>query len=144
MIIVGIAPSNEYARRHNLYVHPVLSKNPGNKIPLGTKFRQDSAGRFANNIGHFIKGSYTMGSYDTKVGDHTVTINYLRGGTNQVGVKKPAKVKAWALCPVSGKKIEEASESVGEATRAVERGIQESIDAAAAAAEAQEPVAVSG
>jgi hypothetical protein len=76
-----------------------------------------------------------MGSYDTKVGDHTVTINYLRGGTNQVGVKKPAKVKAWAMCPVSGKRIEEASESVGEATRAVERGLTESISAAEQTAE---------
>lgn len=76
-----------------------------------------------------------MGSYDAKVGDHTVTINYLRGGTNQVGVKKPAKVKAWATCPVSGKRIEEASESVGEATRAVERGISESIEAATHTAE---------
>ncbi|MGO8672316.1 MAG: hypothetical protein ACLQVD_13250 [Capsulimonadaceae bacterium] len=82
-----------------------------------------------------------MGSYDTKVGDHTVTINYLRGGTNQVGVKKPAKVKAWATCPVTGKRIEEASESVGEATRAVERGLSESIVAASAKTEA-EPAAV--
>lgn len=83
-----------------------------------------------------------MGSYDAKVGDHTVTINYLRGGTNQVGVKKPAKVKAWATCPVSGKRIEQASESVGEATRAVEKSLSESIDAAAAAAQAAEPAAV--
>jgi hypothetical protein len=68
-----------------------------------------------------------MGSYEAKVGDHTITISYLRGGTNQVGVKKPAKVKAWATCPVSGKRIEEASESVGEATRAVEKGLTVSI-----------------
>ena len=83
-----------------------------------------------------------MGSYDAKVGEHTVTINYLRGGTNQVGVKKPAKVKAWAMCPVSGKRIEQASESVGEATRAVEKSVLESIEAANAAAEQAEPAAV--
>jgi len=82
-----------------------------------------------------------MGSYDTTVGEHTVTINYLRGGTNQVGVKKPAKVKAWAMCPVSGKRIEQASESVGEATRAVEKSVAESIEAANAAAEQAEPAA---
>lgn len=83
-----------------------------------------------------------MGSYDAKVGEHTVTINYLRGGTNQVGVKKPAKVKAWATCPVSGKRIEQSSESVGEATRAVEKGLSESIQAATEAAEQAEPATV--
>ena len=54
-----------------------------------------------------------------------------------MGVKKPSKVKAWALCPISGKRIEEASNSVGEATRGVERKVAESIEAALA-----EPVAV--
>lgn len=68
-----------------------------------------------------------MGTYDTKIGDHVVTINYIRGGTNQIGVKKSSKVKAWAICPISGKKIEEASNSVGEATRAVEKGLSDSI-----------------
>lgn len=71
-----------------------------------------------------------MASYDTRVGDHTVTINYMRGGTGQMGVKRPGKVKAWAICPVSGKKIEAANESVGEATRAVEVALQESITTA--------------
>jgi hypothetical protein len=74
-----------------------------------------------------------MASYDTQVGEHTVTINYQRGGTGQMGVKRPGKVKAWAVCPVSGKRIEEAHESVGEATRAVERALTESIEAASAA-----------
>jgi hypothetical protein len=78
-----------------------------------------------------------MASYDAKIADHTVTITYMQGGTNQMGVKKPSKVKAWALCPISGKRIEEASNSVGEATRGVERKVAESIEAALA-----EPVAV--
>ena len=77
-----------------------------------------------------------MASYEAKIADHTVTINYLQGGTNQMGVKKPSKVKAWALCPVSGKKLEEASNSVGEATRAVERAVAESISEAQAKQEA--------
>ena len=77
-----------------------------------------------------------MASYEAKIADHTVTINYLQGGTNQMGVKKPSKVKAWALCPVSGKKLEEASNSVGEATRAVERALAESINEAQAKQEA--------
>ena len=68
-----------------------------------------------------------MASYDTRVGDHTVTITYQRGGTGQMGVKRPGKVKAWAVCPVTGKRIEEANESVGEATRAVERALIESV-----------------
>ena len=70
-----------------------------------------------------------MASYDTRVGDHTVTINYQRGGTGQMGVKRPGKVKAWAICPVSGKRIEAANDSVGEATRAVEVALGESIEA---------------
>ena len=76
-----------------------------------------------------------MASYDAKVGEHTVTITYVMGGTNQIGVKKPSKVKAWAICPVSGKRIEEASNSVGEATRAVESSLAKSIEEAENASE---------
>jgi len=36
----------------------------------------------------------SMASYDAKIAGYTVTINYQQGGTNQIGVKKPAKVKA--------------------------------------------------
>jgi hypothetical protein len=82
-----------------------------------------------------------MPSYDITVGEHTVTINYLRGGTNQVGIKKSLKVKAWATCPVSGKRIEGASDSLGEATRTVEQGLIDSIAAAQAAENTPEPAA---
>lgn len=75
-----------------------------------------------------------MASYEAKIDDQTVTITYLQGGTNQVGVKKSARVKAWAICPVTGKKIEETFPSVGDATRAVEKGLAESIAAARAQA----------
>jgi hypothetical protein len=68
-----------------------------------------------------------MASYDEQISGHTVTVTYLQGGTNQVGVKKSSKVKAWALCPISGKRIECASQSVGEATRAVVTAVEESI-----------------
>ncbi len=68
-----------------------------------------------------------MASYDAKIAGYTVTINYQQGGTNQVGVKKPAKVKAWAICPISEKRIDAASNSMGEATRAVEKAVAESI-----------------
>ena len=68
-----------------------------------------------------------MASYDAKIAGYTVTINYQQGGTNQVGVKKPAKVKAWAICPISEKRIDGASNSMGEATRAVEKAVAESI-----------------
>ena len=80
-----------------------------------------------------------MASYDAKIAGYTVTINYQQGGTNQVGVKKPAKVKAWAICPISEKRIEGASNSMGEATRTVEKAVAESIQTAteAKAAEAQ-------
>ncbi|MEO7719514.1 MAG: hypothetical protein ABIY70_25200 [Capsulimonas sp.] len=76
-----------------------------------------------------------MASYDAKIGEHVVTITYVMGGTNQIGVKKPSKVKAWALCPISGKRIEEASNSVGEATRAVEASVAKSIEEAETPAE---------
>ena len=79
-----------------------------------------------------------MASYEVEVSGHTVTINYQLGGTNQVGVKKPSKVKSWALCPCSGKQILESSNSVGEATRAVERAIAESIEKASATPEPAE------
>jgi hypothetical protein len=82
-----------------------------------------------------------MPAYDTTVGEHTITINYLRGGTNQVGIKKSLKVKAWATCPLSGKRIEGASDSLGEATRTVEKGLIESIAAAQAAENTPEPAA---
>jgi len=83
-----------------------------------------------------------MASYEAKISGFTVTINYQQGGTNQIGVKKPAKVKAWAICPVSEKRIDAASNSMGEATRAVEKAVAESIvtatEAKAAQAEAVE------
>jgi hypothetical protein len=80
-----------------------------------------------------------MASYDAKIAGYTVTINYQQGGTNQVGVKKPAKVKAWAICPVTEKRIDGASNSMGESTRMVEKAVAECIEAAEAAqaAEAQ-------
>ena len=68
-----------------------------------------------------------MASYDAKISGYTVTVNYQQGGTNQIGVKKPAKVKAWALCPVSQKRIDAASNSMGESTRTVEKLVAESI-----------------
>lgn len=68
-----------------------------------------------------------MASYDATIAGYTVTINYQQGGTNQIGVKKPAKVKAWAICPVSGKRIEGASNSMGESTRMVEKLVAECI-----------------
>ena len=71
-----------------------------------------------------------MASYDAKIAGYSVTIHYQQGGTNQVGVKKPAKVKAWAICPISEKRIEGASNSMGEATRAVEKAVAESIETA--------------
>ena len=81
----------------------------------------------------------SMASYDAKIAGYTVTINYQQGGTNQVGVKKPAKVKAWAICPVTEKRIEGASNSMGESTRMVEKLVAECIETAEAAkaAEAQ-------
>ena len=80
-----------------------------------------------------------MASYDAKIAGYTVTINYQQGGTNQVGVKKPAKVKAWAICPVTEKRIDAADNSMGQATRMVEKAVAECIEAAneAKAAEAQ-------
>lgn len=69
-----------------------------------------------------------MASYDAKIAGYTVTINYQQGGTNQIGVKKPAKVKAWAICPVSEKRIDAADNSMGVATREVERKVAESIE----------------
>ena len=71
-----------------------------------------------------------MASYDAKIAGYTVTINYQQGGTNQIGVKKPAKVKAWAICPVSEKRIEGASNSMGESTRMVEKLVGECIEKA--------------
>lgn len=68
-----------------------------------------------------------MASYDAKISGYTVTVNYQQGGTNQIGVKKPAKVKAWAICPVSQKRIDAASNSMGESTRTVEKLVAESI-----------------
>ncbi len=68
-----------------------------------------------------------MASYDAKIAGYTVTVNYQQGGTNQIGVKKPAKVKAWAICPVSQKRIDAASNSMGESTRTVEKLVAESI-----------------
>jgi hypothetical protein len=68
-----------------------------------------------------------MASYDATIAGYTVTINYQQGGTNQIGVKKPAKVKAWAICPVSEKRIEGASNSMGESTRMVEKLVADSI-----------------
>jgi len=82
-----------------------------------------------------------MASYEAKISGYTVTINYQQGGTNQIGVKKPAKVKAWAICPVSEKRIDAASNSMGEATRMVEKAVAESIETATEA-KAAEPTAV--
>ncbi len=73
-----------------------------------------------------------MASYETQIAGHTVTVNHQQGGTNQIGVKKSSRVKAWALCPVTQKRVEQAANSVGEATRGVEGKIAESIEAAAA------------
>ena len=73
-----------------------------------------------------------MASYEAKIGGHTVTVTHQQGGTNQMGVKKTGKIKAWATCPATGKKIEAAEHSVGEATRAVEQGVAKSIEEAAA------------
>ena len=89
-----------------------------------------------------------MASYETTISGYTLTVNYQQGGTNQIGVKKPAKVKAWAICPVSSKRIDGASNSMGEATRMVEKAVAESIVtetealAAAKAAADSAPVAV--
>ncbi len=80
-----------------------------------------------------------MASYDANIAGYTVTINYQQGGTNQVGVKKPAKVKAWAICPVTEKRIDAADNSMGQATRMVEKAVAECIETAneAKAAEGQ-------
>lgn len=78
-----------------------------------------------------------MASYDAQIEGYTVTINYQQGGTNQIGVKKPAKVKAWAICPVTEKRIEGASNSMGESTRGVEKAVAECIQQALEAAEAK-------
>ena len=78
-----------------------------------------------------------MASYDTQIAGYTVTINYQQGGTNQIGVKKPAKVKAWALCPITEKRIEAASNSMGESTRGVEKAVAECIQAALEAKETE-------
>ena len=87
-----------------------------------------------------------MASYEAKISGYTVTINYQQGGTNQIGVKKPAKVKAWAICPVSEKRIDGASNSMGESTRMVEKLVAQSIEdetnAKAAASASAEAVAV--
>ena len=71
-----------------------------------------------------------MASYEAKIAGYTVTINYQQGGTNQIGVKKPAKVKAWAICPLTQKRIESASNSMGESTRGVEKLVAECIEQA--------------
>ncbi len=81
-----------------------------------------------------------MASYDAKISGYTVTINYQQGGTNQIGVKKPAKVKAWAICPVSEKRIEGASNSMGESTRMVEKLVAECIQTSLEAKEADAAV----
>ena len=78
-----------------------------------------------------------MASYEAKISGYTVTINYQQGGTNQIGVKKPAKVKAWAICPVSEKRIDGASNSMGEATRMVEKAVADCIETATAAKSAE-------
>ena len=78
-----------------------------------------------------------MASYDAIIAGYTVTINYQQGGTNQIGVKKPAKVKAWAICPVSEKRIEGASNSMGESTRMVEKLVADSIQTETEAKKAQ-------
>lgn len=85
-----------------------------------------------------------MASYDTKISGYTVTINYQQGGTNQIGVKKPAKVKAWAICPVSEKRIEGASNSMGESTRMVEKLVGECIQTTLEAKEAETAVPAGG
>lgn len=85
-----------------------------------------------------------MASYDAKISGYTVTINYQQGGTNQIGVKKPAKVKAWALCPVSEKRIEGASNSMGESTRMVEKLVAKSIEDETAAKEAEAAAPAAG
>ena len=84
-----------------------------------------------------------MASYEATISGYTVTVNYQQGGTNQIGVKKPAKVKAWAICPVSEKRIDGASNSMGEATRMVEKAVAECIETAleAKSAEANAPAA---
>ncbi len=78
-----------------------------------------------------------MASYEASISGYTVTINYQQGGTNQIGVKKPAKVKAWAICPVSEKRIEGASNSMGEATRTVEKAVAECIQTSLEAKDAE-------
>ena len=78
-----------------------------------------------------------MASYDATIAGYTVTINYQQGGTNQIGVKKPAKVKAWAICPVSEKRIDAADNSMGVATREVEKKVAESIQTETEAKTAQ-------
>lgn len=85
-----------------------------------------------------------MASYEATISGYTVTVNYQQGGTNQIGVKKPAKVKAWAICPVSEKRIDGASNSMGEATRMVEKAVADSIVTAleAKAAEAAAPASL--
>ncbi len=82
-----------------------------------------------------------MASYEAQIAGYTVTVNYQQGGTNQIGVKKPAKVKAWAICPLTQKRIESASNSMGESTRGVEKLVAECIEEAQKA-EAGEGVAV--
>jgi len=86
----------------------------------------------------------SMASYEATISGYTVTVNYQQGGTNQIGVKKPAKVKAWAICPVSEKRIDGASNSMGEATRMVEKAVAECIVTAleAKAAEAAAPASL--
>ena len=85
-----------------------------------------------------------MASYEATISGYTVTVNYQQGGTNQIGVKKPAKVKAWAICPVSEMRIDGASNSMGEATRMVEKAVADSIVTAleAKAAEAAAPASL--
>ncbi len=73
-----------------------------------------------------------MASYEAKIAGYSVTINHVQGGTNQMGVKKSSRVKAWAMCPVSNKRIEEAANSLGEATRACENSVAASVEAAQA------------
>jgi hypothetical protein len=85
-----------------------------------------------------------MASYDATIAGYTVTINYQQGGTNQIGVKKPAKVKAWAICPVSEKRLEAASNSMGESTRMVAKLVEECIQAALEAKDAETAVPAGG
>lgn len=84
-----------------------------------------------------------MASYDAQIAGYTVTVNYQQGGTNQIGVKKPAKVKAWAICPLTQKRIESASNSMGESTRGVEKLVAECIEEAQKAEEAEGAVVAS-